>query len=67
MARSVRLELTTSASARLRSIRLSYERAMGHRPGIIVGLVPKVGFEPTRPEGHCALNAARLPFRHFGT
>ena len=29
-------------------------------------LVPKVGFEPTRPLGHYALNVARLPFRHFG-
>jgi hypothetical protein len=29
-------------------------------------LVPKVGFEPTRPFGHYALNVARLPFRHFG-
>ncbi len=29
-------------------------------------LVPKVGFEPTRPIGHYALNVARLPFRHFG-
>ena len=23
-------------------------------------MMPKVGVEPTRPEGHCALNAARL-------
>ena len=30
-------------------------------------MVPKGGFEPPRPLGHCALNAARLPFRHFGT
>lgn len=30
-------------------------------------LVPKEGFEPTRPCGHCDLNAARLPFRHLGT
>jgi hypothetical protein len=29
-------------------------------------MVPKVGFEPTRAIAHCALNAARLPFRHFG-
>ena len=29
-------------------------------------LVPREGFEPTRPKGHCALNAARLPFRHLG-
>ena len=29
-------------------------------------MVPKGGFEPPRPYGHCALNAARLPFRHFG-
>ena len=30
-------------------------------------LVPKGGFEPPLPEENCALNAARLPFRHFGT
>ncbi len=29
-------------------------------------MVPKVRFELTRPEGHYALNVARLPFRHFG-
>ena len=29
-------------------------------------MVPKEGFEPTRPCGHYALNVARLPFRHFG-
>ena len=29
-------------------------------------MVPREGFEPTRPNGHCALNAARLPFRHLG-
>ena len=29
-------------------------------------VVPKVGFEPTHPYGHYALNVARLPFRHFG-
>ena len=40
---------------------LSYERTW------CVCLVPKVGFEPTRPYGHYALNVARLPFRHFGT
>ncbi len=28
--------------------------------------MPKVGFEPTYPNGHYALNVARLPFRHFG-
>ena len=31
-------------------------------------LVPKEGLEPTRPEGHSVLNAARLPIpplRHF--
>lgn len=27
-------------------------------PGL---LMPKVGFEPTRPYGHYALNVARLP------
>ncbi len=35
--------------------------------GSTVLVVPKVGFEPTRPYGHYALNVARLPFRHFGT
>ena len=30
-------------------------------------VVPKEGFEPTHPCEYCALNAARLPFRHFGT
>ena len=29
-------------------------------------MVPRVGFEPTRPYGHYALNVARLPFRHLG-
>lgn len=29
-------------------------------------MVPKGGFEPPRPNGHYALNVARLPFRHFG-
>jgi hypothetical protein len=56
MARLAGLEPTASASAGLRSIQLSYKRF----------LVPKVGFEPTRPHGHYALNVARLPFRHFG-
>ena len=37
---------------------LSYKRASE--------MVPREGFEPTRPKGHCALNAARLPFRHLG-
>ena len=32
----------------------------------MMGLVPKVRFELTRPYGHYALNVARLPFRHFG-
>ncbi len=48
---------------------LSYERAkLGPAtwPLFAFKMVPKVGFEPTRPFGHCALNAARLPFRHFG-
>ena len=30
-------------------------------------MVPRVGFEPTRPKGHYALNVARLPFRHLGS
>lgn len=29
-------------------------------------LVPKEGFEPSRPEGHQALNLACLPFHHYG-
>ena len=32
----------------------------------VQALVPKGGFEPPRPNGHYALNVARLPFRHFG-
>ncbi len=58
MARLAGLEPTTSASAGLRSIQLSYKRR--------VIMVPKVRFELTRPYGHYALNVARLPFRHFG-
>ena len=50
-------EPTASASAGLRSILLSYKRAL---------VVPKEGFEPTRAAAHYALNVARLPFRHFG-
>ena len=76
MARSAGFEPTASASAGLRSIRLSYERAIqngnhgGRRRWWLLGLsrlVPKVGFEPTRPCGHYALNVACLPFHHFGT
>ena len=52
------LEPTTSASAGLRSILLSYKRQ--------VLIVPKGRFELPRPYGHYALNVARLPFRHFG-
>jgi hypothetical protein len=55
MARLMGFEPMASASAGLRSNPLSYRR-----------VVPKVGFEPTRPNGHYALNVARLPFRHFG-
>ena len=29
-------------------------------------VMPEVGVEPTRPEGHGILSAARLPFRHSG-
>jgi hypothetical protein len=69
MARSAGFEPTASASAGLRSILLSYERtnSAGQADAEITPLVPKVGFEPTRPCGHYALNVARLPFRHFGT
>ncbi len=70
MARSVGLEPTTSASAGLRSIRTELRaRKVGatYVAPVRMTLVPKVGFEPTRPYGHCALNAARLPFRHFGS
>jgi hypothetical protein len=69
MARSVGLEPTTSASAGLRSIRTELRaRKIGASrvAPVCFNMVPKVGFEPTRPYGHCALNAARLPFRHFG-
>ncbi len=57
MARLAGLEPTTSASAGLRSILLSYKR---------LKMVPKGRFELPRPCGHYALNVARLPFRHFG-
>ena len=76
MARSAGFEPTASASAGLRSIQLSYERAMSavreeppldDAPHVTVSLVPKVGFEPTRPCEHYALNVACLPFHHFGT
>ena len=63
MARLAGLEPTTSASAGLRSIQLSYKRQFV----FAIKLVPKVRFELTRPYGHYALNVARLPFRHFGT
>ena len=33
---------------------------------LLIFMVPKGRFELPRPCGHCALNAARLPFRHFG-
>ena len=56
--RLVGLEPTTSASAGLRSIQLSYRRMRA--------MVPKEGLEPSCPYGHYALNVARLPFRHFG-
>ena len=56
MARLVGLEPTTSASAGLRSIQLSYKRRM----------VPKERFELSHPFEYYALNVARLPFRHFG-
>ncbi len=36
-------------------------------PAVMIVVVPKVGFEPTRPFGHYVLNVARLPFHHFGT
>ena len=58
MARLAGLEPTTSASAGLRSILLSYKRQ--------TMMVPKGRFELPHPYGHYALNVARLPFRHFG-
>ncbi len=71
VARLVGLEPTASAFAGLRSIHLSYKRTKpvlgdlyDHMlPG---KMVPKGRFELPRPCGHCALNAARLPFRHLG-
>ncbi len=51
------LEPTTSASAGLRSIQLSYKRWF---------VVPKERFELSHPFEYYALNVARLPFRHFG-
>ncbi len=53
----VGIEPTTSASAGLHSIQLSYKRTI---------LVPKGRFELPCPFEHYALNVARLPFRHFG-
>jgi hypothetical protein len=60
MARLAGFEPTTSASAGLRSIQLSYKRTL------LLFMVPKERFELSRPYGHYALNVARLPFRHFG-
>jgi hypothetical protein len=57
VARLAGVEPTTSGSAGLRSIQAELQARV----------VPKEGFEPTRASAHCALNAARLPFRHFGT
>ncbi len=57
VARLAGLEPTTSASAGLRSIQLSYKRLI---------LVPKERFELSHPCEYYALNVARLPFRHFG-
>ena len=59
------LEPTTSASAGLRSIHLSYKRTKNISARMKV--VPKEGFEPTHPYGYYVLNVARLPFRHFGS
>ena len=75
MARLAGLEPAASASAGLRSIRLSYKRFFQLKPPITyfslkgggpLRELPKEGFEPSRPKGHYALNVARLPFRHFG-
>jgi hypothetical protein len=63
MARLAGLEPTTSASAGLRSIQLSYKRSLSP---LVARKVPKERFELSRPCGHYALNVARLPFRHFG-
>ena len=62
MARLAGLEPTASSSAGMRSIHLSYKRLLWRRL-----VVPKERFELSRPNGHYALNVARLPFRHFGT
>ena len=38
------------------------------QPAYGVGVVPRVGFEPTRPyAGPRGLSPLRLPFRHLGT
>ena len=77
MVRLAGFEPTTSASAGLRSIQLSYKRhffltASGKLGGNVLllllyaALVPKERFELSCPFGHYALNVARLPFRHFG-
>src|SRR5438105_9975235 len=58
VARSVGLEPTTSASAGLRSIQTELRAHVWCRRGDL---------NPHARYGHCALNAARLPFRHFGS
>ena len=70
VARLAGLEPTTSSSAGMRSIQPELQaRLVGCQlPDMcdVRIMVPRVGFEPTRPYGHYALNVARLPFRHLG-
>ena len=66
MARLAGLEPTASSSAGMRSIQAELQAPSPVRTSVTF-LVPRVGFEPTRPYGHYALNVARLPFRHLGS
>ena len=70
------LEPTTSASAGQRSIQLSYKRIIvadsftvryfNYRCRPFECWCRRWDLNPHVLLGHCALNAARLPFRHFG-
>ena len=60
MARLAGLEPTASSSAGMRSILLSYKRVSTRQ------WCRGWDLNPHARKGHCALNAARLPFRHLG-
>ena len=60
MVRLAGLEPTASSSAGMRSILLSYKRVPTSQ------WCREWDLNPHARKGHCALNAARLPFRHLG-